>query len=115
MQKRTLSGTLEEQCEFLYNLAQEKVGQGNYTGAAHALQEIVKHKQDFRDAAALLADVKRRKSAQTLMLWTAFIGAAVGVGVGSLLHVRNDLALLGLAAVGVVAGYLVGNWIQGRR
>jgi hypothetical protein len=115
MPKRTLSGTLEEQCEFLYNLALEKMGQGNYTGAAHALQEIVKHKPDYRDATALLADVKRRKSAQTLMLWTAFVGAVLGVGVGSLLQVRNDLILLALAAVGVLVGYGVGNWWQSRR
>jgi len=115
MQKRLLSGTLEEQCEFLYNLAEEKIRQGNYTGAVHALAEVVKHKPDFRDAAALLADVKRRKSAQTQLLWFAFGGAALGIGVGTLLQVRNDLVLLALAAVGVLVGYLVGNWMQVRR
>ena len=38
--KQTLIGTLDEQCEFLYDLALEKMDQGNYTGAAHALKEI---------------------------------------------------------------------------
>ena len=115
MPKQLLSGTLEEQCEFLYNLADEKIRQGNYTGAVHALREIVKHKPDYRDAAALLADVKRRKSAQTRRLWGGFIGAALGVGVGTLLQVQNDLVLLALAAAGVLTGYRVGNWILSRR
>ena len=115
MPKQLLSGTLEEQCEVLYNLAEEKIRQGNYTGAVHALAEIVKHKPDFRDVAALLADVKRRKSVQTQLLWGGFIGAALGVGVGTLLQVRNDWVLLALAAAGVLTGYGLGNWILGRR
>ena len=54
MPKQLLTGSLEEQCQFLYSLALEKIQQGNYTGAVHALKEIVKYKPDFLDAADLL-------------------------------------------------------------
>ncbi|HMN31708.1 MAG TPA: hypothetical protein PKE45_26400, partial [Caldilineaceae bacterium] len=57
MPKQLLTGTLEEQCEFLYTMAVEKMAQGNYTGAVHALKEVVKHAPDFRDAQALLDHV----------------------------------------------------------
>ena len=37
MPKQKLTGTLDEQCEFLYGLAITKMAEGNYTGAKHAL------------------------------------------------------------------------------
>ena len=67
MPKQRLSGTLEEQCEFLYNLALEKMSQGNYTGAAHAFKEILKYKPDFRDTERLYQEVKEYKSEQTFL------------------------------------------------
>ena len=71
MPKQKLTGTLEEQCEFLYDLATQKASEGNYTGAAHALQEIVKYKPDFRDAQQLLTEMKERKSEQTFLVLMA--------------------------------------------
>lgn len=79
MPKQTLTGTLEEQCEFLYQLAQEKMAQGNYTGAVHALQEVTKHAPTFRDAAALLREAKQKKSG-------ASTAAFYGHGRGSTLY-----------------------------
>ena len=74
MAKQVLAGTLEDQCEFLYILAQEKMAQGNFTGATYALKEIVKHKPDYRDAATLLAEAKRQKSKQSGLLLSGFLG-----------------------------------------
>ena len=115
MPKQTLTGTLEEQCEFLYNLAQEKMAQGNYTGAVHALKEVVKHAPEYRDAAQLLAEVKQRKSSQNQLLWFAFGGAAIFIFIGSWLQVGNDLILIGLAVVGAVLGFFLGNLVQSFR
>ncbi|RIK44841.1 MAG: hypothetical protein DCC55_01165 [Chloroflexi bacterium] len=115
MPKQLLTGTLEEQCEFLYNLAQEKMAQGNFTGAAHALAEVVKHAPDFRDAQALLAEAKARKAAQQRLLIAGILGALLFVGLGSLLQLSNDLVLIGLALAGAVAGYGVGNWLESYR
>ena len=115
MPKQKLSGTLEQQCEFLYGLAITKMAQGNYTGAKHALEEIVKHKPDFRDAQQLLAEVSRKKSDQTFLVVMAIVGGAVGVTVGSLGQLGNDLVLLLLAAIGALLGYGAGNFIRSFR
>ncbi len=115
MPKQKLTGTLEQQCEFLYGLAITKMAQGNYTGAKHALEEIVKYKPDFRDAEQLLAEVSRKKSDQTFLVIMAIVGAAVGVTVGSLGQWGNDLVLLLLAAVGALLGYGAGNFIRSFR
>jgi len=115
MPKETLSGTLEEQCDFLYNLALEKMSQGNYTGAAHALEEILKHKPGFRDAEQLHREVKARKSEQTFLLMMAFAGAAVFVAIGGVVGVPNDLIFLVVAVIGALVGYGVGNLISSFR
>ncbi len=115
MPKQQLTGTLEEQCQFLYDLALTKMSEGNYTGAKHAFEEIVKYNPDFRDAATLLKEVKRRKSDQTVLLWMAILGAVIFAGGGSLAQVSNDLYLLILALVGAVVGYGAGNLIRSFR
>jgi hypothetical protein len=115
MPKQLLTGSLDEQCEFLYNLAQEKMQQGNYTGAVHALKEIVKYAPDYRDAGQLLAEAKRRKAVHRSLLFFAFGGAALFILFGTVVQVRNDLIFLALAALGGLAGYLVGDWLRRTR
>jgi hypothetical protein len=112
MPKRKLTGTLEEQCDFLYPLAMEKMEQGNFTGAVHILQEIVKYAPDYKDAAQRLAEAKRRKSTQSSLLLAAFAGAIVFIGIGTLLRLPNDLFYLALMTVGAVGGYGVGVLIS---
>lgn len=115
MPKQVLTGALDEQCEFLYSLAQEKIGQGNYTGAVHVLKEIVKHKPDYRDAAQLLAETKARKSEQTFLLLMAVAGAVVAVAIGGMVGVPNDLIFLFILLMGALVGYGIGNFIQSFR
>jgi hypothetical protein len=115
MPKQKLTGTLEEQCEFLYDLALQKASEGNYTGATHALQEIVKYKPDFRDAQQLLAEMKERKSEQTFLVLMALGGVAVFIAIGSVVGVPNDLVFLILALAGGLVGYGAGNLIRSFR
>lgn len=115
MPKQLLTGTLDEQCEFLYNLAHEKMEQGNFTGAVHALQEIVKYNPNFRDASTVLAEAKRRKAEQSQLLWFAFGGAALFVLFGTVMQLGNDLFFLGLIAVGALVGFFVGNFVRSFR
>ena len=112
MPKQTLTGTLDEQCEFLYNMAQEKMAQGNFTGAVHLLKEIIKHAPQYRDAASLLVEAKRKKSIQTTLLVAAFVGAALFIGIGTRLEVRNDFVFLILAVVGAIVGFGAGNFLH---
>ncbi len=109
MPKRTLTGTLDEQCEFLYTMAVEKMQQGNFTGAIHALREIVKYTPEYRDAAELLQEAKRHKSTQNTLLLFAFLGAAIFVGIGTATRVSNDLIFLLLAIGGGTLGFVLGK------
>lgn len=115
MPKQMLSGTLDEQCEFLYELGRQKMKQGNCTGAVHAFGEIVKYAPDYRDAADLLAEARRRKAEQRFLIISAFAGAIVMIGVGTLLQLRNDLLLLVFALAGTVLGYMFGNFVNSRQ
>lgn len=108
MPKEILTGTLEEQCEFLYEMAREKMAEGNYTGAIYAFKEIAKHKPDYRDVEQLMAQSKAQKSQQSRLVIAGFLGAAVFIAVGTTLQLSNDLLFLGLAFVGAVVGYMAG-------
>ena len=110
--KKQLTGTLEEQCSFLYQLAQEKMEDGNYTGAVYALKEIVRHKPDYRDATQLLEKARRHKKAQSFRLIISLAGAALFVGIGSTAGVPNDLWLFVLAFAGLLVGYVFANLIR---
>lgn len=111
MPKEILTGPLEEQCAFLYEMAKEKMAEGNYTGAVHALKEIAKHKPDYRDVAQLLAESKAKKSQQSRLVISGFLGAIVFIGVGTTLQLSNDLLFLALALVGAVVGYVAGLFL----
>ena len=115
MPKQELSGSLEEQCEFLYQLAVDKMAQGNFTGAAHALKEIVKYKPDFRDAADLLVEARKRKAEQRNLILLSLLGLSGGIFVGSQMNVANDLLLFVYAAAGALVGYAVGILIYSFR
>ena len=115
MPRQMLSGSLDEQCEFLYDLGVEKLAQGNYTGAVHAFREIVKHAPEFRNTSELLATAQQRKSEQRFLVVSAIIGGAAMVAVGSALQFRNDLYLLIFALIGTLLGYFVGVLLNHRR
>lgn len=85
---------------------------GNYTGAVHALKEVVKHVPDYKDASAQLRIARQRKSEQTFLLISSLLGAIGFVGIGSAAQIPNDLWLFALALVGLLVGYGVGNLIN---
>ena len=115
MPKQTLSGTLDQQCETLFTLAQEKMAQGNFTGAYHALKEIVKHNATYPGAQDLLVEAKKRRAEQRFLLLCGLTGAALGVGGASVANFSNDLWMLAAAGVGLVVGYGVGNLVNSFR
>jgi len=112
--KKQLTGTLEEQCSFLYQLAQEKMASGNYTGAVYALKEIIKYQPDYGDAAQLLENARQHKKAQTFRLLISLAGAILFVGIGSTAGLHNDLWLLVLGFAGLLVGYVVANLVRGQ-
>lgn len=115
MRKQELTGTLEEQCETLYGIAIEKMGQGNYTGAYHALKDIVNHKPDFRDVEQLFAEAKAKKSEQRLLISISLVMAMVFVWVGSQMRISNDFLFIAIAIVGGIFGYFIANFVSSLR
>lgn len=115
MPKQLLTGTLEEQCAFLYDLAQQKMEAGNYTGAIHALTEILKYLPDYPGAQEMLAQARRGKREVNSLLWFSFGGAIVAIFVGTLWGLPNDLWFLGLALLGALLGFLAGSALTGGR
>lgn len=115
MPKQLLEGSLDDQSEFLYDMALEKMQKGNFTGAYHALKEVVKHNPGFRDAPALLERVKRHKAEQRFLLLFAFMGSALFIAIGSTLRLSNDLLFILLAIVGLLIGYGAGNFVNSFR
>lgn len=114
MPRQTLTGTLEEQCAFLFSLAQEKASAGNYAGARHALKEILKYRPDYPGAQELMAQVVAGGRQQRLLLWFSLGGASLGVILGTLLQLPNDLWFLLMGAAGALVGWFIGNMIAGR-
>ena len=115
MRRQQLTGTLDEQCAFLYDLALEKMEQGNFTGAYHALKEVARHQPDFRDVQAQLAEATFRKNEQRFLLLFVFIGALAFVYIGSALNFGNDLAFIAFAFLGSVLGFAIGYGINALR
>ena len=105
MARQELQGTLEEQCEFLYGLAVEKMQAGNFSGAVYALKELHRHDPGYRDVARLLATVKIRKARQRNLILAGVAGGALAVSIANLLGVTADLWLIAAAAAGLVCTY----------
>lgn len=112
--KKLLTGTTEEQCGFLYQLAEEKMASGNYTGAVYALKEIVKYRPDFRDAARLLETAREEKRKQRNRIVISLLGAIVAIAIGSAIGLPNDLWLFGIAFAGLLVGYGAANLLPGQ-
>ena len=112
MAKKQLTGTLDEQCSFLYELAQEKMASGNYTGAVYVLKEIIKYQPNYADAAQMLENARQHKKEQLFRLFISLGGAILFVGIGSTAGLRNDLWLLALAIVGLLIGYGISNLVR---
>lgn len=115
MPREYLTGTLDEQCDFLYELALDKMKDGNYTGAYHALKTVVGHRPDDEAAAEALALAKFKKSEQRNLLTWSVIGGILFVGIGTWTQLGNDLLFIALATVGVLLGYIVANLINSFR
>lgn len=115
MPKQTLTGTLEEQCEFLYQMAQEKMTQGNFTGAVHVLEEIVKHVPKFRDAATLLAEAKQKKAEQRRLIFWVIGGAILFIALGTIVQLPNDWLFIMFAVIGALIGFASGNFFEIRK
>lgn len=115
MPREQLTGTLDEQCDFLYELALDKMKDGNYTGAFHALKEVVAHRPDDSAAVEALSLAKFKKAEQRNLLTWSISGGIVFLGIGTWLGIGNDLLFIGLTVIGVLVGYALANLFNSYR
>jgi hypothetical protein len=108
MRKVKLEGTLEEQADQLYEMAQDRMQRGAYTGAVYCLEEINKHLPDYRDVPILLDQAKAAKREQMILLLSSLAGAIVLISVTRRLGITHELASLAIGALGMVLGWFVG-------
>ena len=114
MARQELQGTLEEQCEFLYGLAVEKMQAGNFSGAGYALKELHRHDPGYRDVAQLLVMVKIRKARQRNLILAGVAGGALAASIANLLGVASDLGLIAAAAAGLICAYVLATVFRRR-
>lgn len=106
MAKKMLEGTLDEQCAFLYDLARDKMAQGNYAGALYALREVAKHRPDYRDVPALLVQLQGQKREQRRMILVGLVSGVLFATLARTAGVTHDLLIIGIGILGLVGGYL---------
>jgi len=115
MPKITLPGTVEEQAAQIYDLADEAMQQGRYTGAYHYYQEIERALPGYRDVAARMAQAKRAKREQSNLLIGSILGGALAIALARLAGNNNELIFIGVAILGLLAGFAVTALLFSRR
>ncbi len=109
MVKEELQGSLEEQLATIYDLVQERMAAGRYSGAIHYAKEIIKHDPDYRDIQDILQEARRAKREQTFLLLASLLGAAIAVFVTRRLGWTRDWQSLAAAGVGAVVFFFILN------
>ena len=69
---------------FIYELAQEKMASGNYTGAVYVLKEIIKYQPIIMQTQhRCWRNARQHKKEQLFRLFTSLGGAILFIGIGS--------------------------------
>ena len=107
MPKIILPGTVEEQAAQIYDLAEEAMQQGRYTGAYHYYEEIQRALPGYRDVADRMAQAKHAKREQSFLLIGSIVGSAAAIALARLAGNSNELIFIGVAILGLLAGFAV--------
>lgn len=102
-----LTGTPEEQADQLYEMAEEAMSQGRYSGAYRYWLEIEKALPGYRDVPQRLAEANRARREQRFLIMGALLGAAILVFVARTLGTQSELVLFGAAVAGLLVGWLI--------
>lgn len=107
MAKQQLSGTLEEQLAAVYEIVEQRMAEGKYSGAAHYAKEIIKVDPNYRDIQTLLPQAQQAKRQQTLTLVASLLVAILGVAAASVAGFDRDWQMLLAGFIGLLFGYLL--------
>lgn len=115
MAQHQLTGTLEEQLATVYDMVEERMSQGKYSGAVHYAKEIIKADPNYRDIQDILRRAKQAKREQSLTLTISLIGAIIVVAITRWLGLTEDWQSLFFAFVGLILGFAISTWFFIRR
>ncbi len=107
MPKQQLSGTLDEQLATLYEMAQQRLAEGKYSGAVHFAKQIIKADPNYRDIQEILRKAQRAKSEQTWTLVASLVMAMLAIAFARPLGFSKDWQMLILGFFGLLIGFLL--------
>ncbi|MCO6452174.1 MAG: hypothetical protein J5I90_15440 [Caldilineales bacterium] len=115
MPKEQLQGSLDEQLSVIYDVVQERMATGKYSGAVHYAKEIIKYDPNYRDIQDVLKKAQAAKRQQTILLSVSLISAILAVIIIRWLGWTQDWLSLIVAALGALLGFLITNFFFSRR
>lgn len=115
MPKQQLTGALDEQLATVYDMVEERMSQGKYSGAVHYAKEIVKVDPHYRDIQDILGRAQRAKREQSLTLTASLAGAVIVIAITRWLGLTEDWQSLFFAFIGLVFGFVIATWLFIRR
>ena len=111
MPKQQLSGPLDEQLATVYEVVQQRLEEGKYSGAVHYAKEIIKVDPNFRDIQEILRQAKRKQRQQSILLSASLAGAILAVIVTRSLGLTQDWLSLTFAVLGGGLGFIAADLI----
>lgn len=115
MPKQELEGTLDEQLAAAYEMVQERMAEGKFTGAEHYAKEIIKVDPNYRDIQEILKQARQAKREQQLTLIISLVGAVIAIAITRWLGWTKDWQSLIFAFIGLVLGFLFSTFVVNRR
>lgn len=107
MAKQQISGTLEEQLATVYDIVQQRMADGKYSGAVHYAKEIIKADPNYRDIQQILRSAQQAKRQQSLTLVVSLLAAIVGVIIARFAGFDKDWQMLLAGFIGLLVGFLL--------
>ena len=93
----------------VYDMVQERMAEGKYTGAVHYAKEIIKVDPNYRDIQDILQQAQRAKREQTWLLAISLVGAMVVVALTRWWGWTRDWQSLVFAVVGLLLSFLIAD------
>ncbi len=109
MPKLQLAGSIDEQLATVYDMVQERLANGRYSGAVAYAKEIVKVDPNYRDIQELLRKAQRAKREQTWGLVVSLLAAVAAIALSRWIGLTRDWQMLLFGFVGLLGGFLLAN------
>ena len=107
MPKLQLAGSIDEQLATVYDMVQERLANGRYSGAVAYAKEIVKVDPNYRDIQELLHKAQRAKREQTWGLVVSLVAAVAAIALARWIGLTRDWQMLLFGFAGLLGGFLL--------